>query len=417
MRRAALLTTVTLLPFLAATLAAACGGDDNGTTHGVVIGDDSGQSSDGTVIPRSDGAAPEQDGATPDDSSTGTDSGSCTTGTLALVGGGVSGSFASVATGSGAFTAQNFATDPIAALPAVIAFGAGFQAVFHAAGSNALLSTGFASGTWSAPATIAGTLVREAPTLAATGSTLHVVYQANDDAGADQFKYFHGTYATSWTAGDPVGAGAGQSNGPHTLGAAGLAAELVTGQVGGDKNIYARSFTTAWQAALQVGTGVGSNDGNLGTAAHVVAMTGGTAELLAIYTRDADFKIMSTARAGGTWATTPTLSNADAFTTEPFQAAALPGGKAVVAWRGGDTHGYITVYDGTNWSAPFAVAPFAISSAPGVSAGNCGSEIVAAYAKLAGTVELVRTDGATLQTPVAVAGATNVKFVAIAVSP
>ncbi|MEO8874512.1 MAG: hypothetical protein ABI461_02905 [Polyangiaceae bacterium] len=418
MRRPALIFALPLLPIFAATLEVACSSDDSGTTHGVVIGDDSGVT-DGSLAHPGDGAVIDQDGSTDADGSAilPDGGGTCTTGTLAIVGGGDTSSFAASATGNGVFTTSNFATSAMAALPSVISFGTGFQAVFHAAGSNQLLSTGFTS-SWSAPAIISGTLVREMPVLAVEGSTLHLVYQANDDAGADEFKYFHGTYASSWTAGDPVGAGTGQSSGPHAIGAAGLASELVTGQVGGDKNIYARSFTTAWQAADFVdGGGTGSDDGTLGTAARVIAMTGGTSEAMIVYTRDVDYKLMSLARTGGIWAVPATLSNTNAFTTEPFQLAPLPGGKAVVAWRGGDTHGYISIFDGTHWSAPFAVAPFAIASAPAVAAGNCGSEIIATYAKSAGTVETVRTDGVTLQTPAVVPGATNAKYVAIAVSP
>ncbi|MEO7109608.1 MAG: hypothetical protein ABI183_04135, partial [Polyangiaceae bacterium] len=120
-------------------------------------------------------------------------------------------------------------TPGMAAIPAFVSFGAGFQGVFHAAGSDTLMSLSYASTGWSAAATINGTLVREMPTLAIEGSALHLVYQASDDAGAYQFKYFHGTLSGStWTAGDPMGSGLGQSSGPHAPGAAGLASELAT---------------------------------------------------------------------------------------------------------------------------------------------------------------------------------------------
>ncbi|HEX7666619.1 MAG TPA: hypothetical protein VF407_18960, partial [Polyangiaceae bacterium] len=69
------------------------------------------------------------------------------------------------------------------------------------------------------------------------------------------------------------------------------------------------------------------------------------------------------------------------------------GGKAIVAWRGADTHGYASVFDGTSWSAPTTVANFAIGAAPSVAVGNCGSVAVATYAKTGGNVELVRYDG------------------------
>jgi hypothetical protein len=399
---------------LAGAFAVACGGDDNGGVHGAVFGNDGGNLGDGTIL--GDGSIAPSDSGT-DGSSILPDGGGCVTGTVAVFGGGSSGAFGSIASGSGAFTTQNFAGDAVVALPSVIAFGSGFQAVFHVGGSNALMSSAYASPSWSTPAVISGTLVREMPTLAIEGSTLHVVYQANDDAGADEFKYFHGTLGGStWTAGDPMGTGVGQSDGPHPPGAAGLASELVTGQVGGDNGIYARSFTTSWQAAVPVLTDAG-DDTNLGSDALVLAMNGGTAELMMVYTRKGDFKLMAITRTTGTWALAPVEINTTAFATEPFQATAISGGGAIVTWRGSDTHGYVSVFNGTTWSTPYALAPFAINSSPSVAVGNCGSVAIATYAKSTGAVETIRFDGTNWANVESVTGAANASFVAIAVTP
>src|ERR1035441_6466441 len=103
MRRTALVTlatTVTLLSMLTAALAVACSGDDNGGEHGAVFGPDGG-GGDATTFP-SDGSFVQGDGSTDKDGSTILpDGGGCTAGTVAIVGGGASSSFASVATGTG----------------------------------------------------------------------------------------------------------------------------------------------------------------------------------------------------------------------------------------------------------------------------------------------------------------------------
>lgn len=419
MRRTALLFTLPLLPILAAAFDVACGGDDSGGVHGQVFSVDGGET-DGTVITTGDGSFVEPDGSTNPDGSTTLPDGAvaCTTGSVAVFGGGASDSFGSVSTGSGAFTTQNFAGVSTVALPSAVSFGTGFQAVFHAGGSNALMSSAYASPTWTTPAAISGTLVREMPTLAAEGTTLHLVYQANDDAGTDEFKYFHGTLSGStWTAGDPMGSGAGQSSGPHAPGAAGLPFEVVTGQVGGDSNIYARSFTTSWQSAMQITGGTG-DDGTFGTAARVVALTGSTADVMLVYTADTTNTFTFAKRTSGVW-TTPAQVNSTAYTTEPFNLAALSGGGAIITWRGADSpnKGYATVFNGTSWSTPVPITTVAVTSAPAVSHGNCGSVAIATYAKADGTVETIRYDGTNWANVESVTGAANATFVSIAVSP
>jgi hypothetical protein len=225
---------------------------------------------------------------------------------------------------------------------------------------------------------------------------------------------------TTWTAGDPVET-ATQSDGPHAPGLAGLASELVLGQVGGDKNIYARSFTTAWQDPVEIVDGgiantQGSNDETMGAPARVIALNGGTAELMLVYTRLGDYKLMSVTRTSGVWSAPLELNDSE-FTTEPFQLAALAGGKAIVAWRGSNGQGYVSTYNGTSWTATATnIAAFAINSAPSVAIGNCGSVAVAAYGK-AGGIDLVRYDGTSWGTPVSVTTTANMSYVAVAVSP
>ncbi len=418
MRRRRLFWICSISAIFGSIVHVACSSDD-GAEHGPSFdGDDGSTGGDGKISSGSDGSTTNDDGSTvlPDGAIV------CTAGSVAVVGGGSSASFAAEATGDQSLTAQAF-TAHLVALPAIAAFGGGYQAVFHVGGSDQLESTGFSTATWTDLAPISGAFAREAPALAVSGSTLHLLYQANDDAGGgDGFKFFHGTLGgATWTAGDPMGVGADQSFGSHPPAGAGDSTALVAGQVGTNKSIYVRSYASStWNPSSQIddagASELGSIDGNLGSRPRMIAMTGGTSDMMLVYTRDGDYKLMSFTRAAGVWSG-PALLNVNAYTTEAFQLAALAGGKAIVAWRGADSHGYVSIFDGANWSTPNAAAPFSIESAPGVAIGNCGSVAMAAYAKSGGNVEVVRFDGTSWGTPAVVTGASGSSFVAIAATP
>ncbi len=317
-----------------------------------------------------------------------------------MIGGGAGGSFGAYVNGNGGFASLTFASG-MSALPAIVPFGSGFTAVFHALGTDALMSTSFAGAGWSAPTAIGGTLAREMPALAVGGTTLHLLYQENDDGGL-AYKFFHASFnGTAWSTIDPVGSGADQSYGAHAPAGAADSTSLIAGQIGDDKRIYVRGYGSSWAAAAAIDDGsaaaLGSKDA-LGTAPRMVSMTGGSKDMLLVYTHDEDYKLLVMARSGGAWSG-PTQIHANAYTTEPFNVAPLAGGKAIVAWRGADKHGYASIYDGTTWSAPLTVAGFEIGAAPSVAPGNCGSIAIATYVKTGGTVQLVRYDGTSWAAP------------------
>ena len=129
---------------------------------------------------------------------------------------------------------------------------------------------------------------------------------------------------------------------------------------------------------------------------------------------------MAITRTSGTWSAPVMLDAAgNDYTTEAFNLAALPGGKAIVTWRGAtpDFKGYAAIFNGTTWSTATPLTTFAIASAPAVSVGDRGSVAIAAYAKTGGTVEMIRYDGTTWGSAQPVVGASGAGFVAIAASP
>ncbi|MEO8797517.1 MAG: hypothetical protein ABI551_06510 [Polyangiaceae bacterium] len=394
---------------------AACSSDDSGGVHGATFGDDSGTTDGGHTL---DGAPAESDGSTgtdgapSNDGSAGGDgsTGSCTSGTVAVIGGGTT-SFGATGIGDGAPVAQSI-TGGIGALPAILSFGTGFQAAYADA-SKQLRSTGFAGASWSTPTAI-GDSAHQQPSLAAYGTSLLLAYVRLGDGGSYDLGYstFNGT---SWTApGDITGAFSVQAPG-----VAGSGTSAVEGQVGSDGHIYVQQYATSGGAGTDVmsdGANLGYYDTPFSTGVRLAPLSGGSSDLVLVYTRTVDYKLMALTRTGGTWST-PKLANTNAYTTEAFNLAALAGGKAVIAWRGADTHGYATVFDGTSWSAPITVASFAIGSAPAVTAGNCSSLFIAAYAKTGGGVELVRYNGTAVSAPQSIASTTGASYVGVAVSP
>ena len=175
--------------------------------------------------------------------------------------------------------------------------------------------------------------------------------------------------------------------------------------------LYDRTFDGSWQAAHgQPGTAV---DKSLPPT--LVAMTGGSAELLAVYLRVTDFKIMSVTRTNGTWST-PAVLDVNAFANEPLALAPLAGGRAILAYRGSDQKGYFSVYDGSKWTPP---APLGVSveSTPSVAPGVCGADAFVAWAKTGGGVEVSRVESGAVGAPIAVSGTAGSKYVGVATRP
>lgn len=293
---------------------------------------------------------------------------------------------------------------------AIIRFGGGLLATL-ATNAGALESTTFQT-TWSAPFAIASAATIDGPALTAIGTTAHLLFQGTD------FKYLHAQYTTAWdSASDPVGgAGSSQSYGARgpTVGTAGT--DLVALQAGSDSYLYDQTWTGSWAAAHQQGGAAIQNT----LPPTVIALTGGSSDLLAAYLRNGDYKVMTVNRAGGTWAT-PMLVNTNAYSNDPVALAPLPGGKALLVFRGSDEKPYFSTWDGaTTWTAPAAVVggtnPM-VASIPSVAVGVCGADAVVAWAQVGGGVAFASFIAGAFSTPVNVSGTSSAKFVAIATLP
>ena len=335
---------------------------------------------------------------------------------VAILGGNATSLFGAAGPGGSALSAASLpgsvfdcgaaCADPIA----IARFGTGLFAVV-ATSSGALESTSMTA-SWADPAAIASASTRDGPSLAAIGGTAHLVYQAAD------YKYYHAQYTgSSWdAANDPVGgSGSSQSFGARAPAGAAGGSDLVLVQAGSDQYLYDQTWNGSWQAAHKQGGAAVQNT----LTPTIVALSGGSSDLLAAYLRLNDYKVMAVARTAGTWGT-PMQIDANAYSNDPIALGALPGGKAIVVFRGSDGKPYFSTWDGaTTWTAPAAIASNdpVIASVPSVAPGVCGADALVAFAESGGGVAIAPFSGGTFGAPQPVAGTSGAKFVAIGTLP
>ena len=347
-----------------------------------------------------------------------TDASSCTS-TLALVGGNASTLFGAAGAPGSSLSAASLpgslfdcGTTSGCANPVAIArFGSGLLAVL-ATSTGALESTTFQS-SWADPAAIDSVSTIDGPSLAVVGTTAHLLYQ---DA---TYKYFHAQYTgSSWdAANDPVGGGgASQSYGARAPAGAAAGSDLVAVQAGSDSYLYDQTWNGSWLAAHQQGGAAIQNT----LPPSIVALSGGASELLAVYLRVTDYKVMAVARTSGTWGT-PMLIDTNAYSNDPLAVGALPGGKAIIVFRGSDDKPYFTTWDGTStWTAPAAVDATndpTIASVPSIAPGVCGADAIVAWAESGGGVSYASFAGGAFGAPEPVGGTSGAKFVAVGTLP
>jgi hypothetical protein len=341
------------------------------------------------------------------------DASGCTS-TAAVVAGGT-GSIAASVFESGQWGAASTLGGSASARPAVAAIAGGFQAVIEESGSGALVSTTYATTSWSPLSAVGAATAMDAPALAPIATDLHLVYQGKD------FKFYHGIYTGgSWqTTNDPVGGSATQAFGPSGPAAAAQGTNLVTAQSGQDNVVYTDVWSTTWQSA-QALTGSSVESAFRPT---LVALAGGTSDLLVVYLRKTDRHLMYAAHTGGTWQTPSEIYDVAtnvAFSNDPVSIAPLTGGGAIVAFRGTDQKPYYATWDGggNGWTAPAAMTSGAtLASPPALAAGVCGADAFAAYVDTNGATSVLTLSGGAWSAPQSIAGATGATYVGIATSP
>jgi len=278
-------------------------------------------------------------------------------------------------------------------------------------------STVWSNGTWGAPAAInAVAIARGQPSIDATGGTTsHLVYQ---DA---TYKYWHLAFTGTWSSQQAIGVAGNQYYGPLTATVAALGpnatAAFFDGQAGADVNYAATSDLVggSWQAKVDVaGNTIGGNSSGYVIPPAVIALSAGP-ELLMAYV-DASNGIEFVTRTSGVWSSPQAISNA--LTNDPIALAPLPGGGAILAFRGQDSNLYWSEYRSSAWSAVTALSSpnVAIAMAPAVTHGVAGDVAEIAFVEGDGRAYAARLSGGMWSAPTLVGGA-SLAGVSIAAAP
>ncbi len=416
---------VLVLPSLPWVLSCSAGSDAP-AVHGPQVGRDAGgseaapDSSPGSSVDSGSSTAasdgdPADGGPNEADSDAGVDDGmDACGGSVAVVGGAVAGAstiaFAATRGRAGSWAVSSLPSN-VASPPALVAFGGGFVAAFVDA-EGALEFTTF-TWSWGSPAAVAGRTATGAPSLAAVGTSLHLIYQGVDS------KYRHGTYTEGpgWdTADDPVGSASAQGFGPSAPAATSIASTLVIAYGGQNGSLYDETWDGGWQpdsrhSAAAVGT----------LPPAIVALRAGASDSLIVYP-DAGGTLHSTARAvnGGTWSA-PALVDNSAFTDASVSLVALAGGRAMMVYEGTNELAYFSIYDPSAnpiWTTPAAVGNNSakMASPPSVAAGVCGDDAVAVLVQAAG-VAVIRYAGGQWLQPTVLGGTAGMTFASVASQP
>src|SRR5262249_15218319 len=154
----------------------------------------------------------------------------------------------------------------------------------------------------------------------------------------DDFKHYFASYAASWSpTAEPIGgAGPSQSFGPSPAAIVALGADDVVAFAGNDGNIYDHTrHAGSWSSAHSHMLG---NVTSLTPA--LAALDGAAADLMLAFVRGSDARILSTVRTSSTTSTwsAPAVVDNLAFTNDPPSLIGLPGGDALLVYRGQDTN-------------------------------------------------------------------------------
>jgi hypothetical protein len=283
--------------------------------------------------------------------------------------------------------------------------------------ANALVSTSFATGASSPLVQIGAAVTQGSPALVANATSGWVAYWGTD------YKFYDGlNTAGAWdTAGDPVGGATAQAFGSSGPTAALVGSEFVVAQCGSDDAVHVESLIGGTWGATVVVSGAAVEPTESPT---LVALSGGSAELLLVAPGQTSRELYFATRTSGTWSTLQPVGGSTVFTSNPVSLAALGGGQAALVYMGGDGKPYVTLYNPAPTPAWSTVASLVsginptLASPPIVAPGVCGAQaIVALVPTGGGGVELTSLSGGAWSTPASLSGTATATFAGIATAP
>ena len=277
---------------------------------------------------------------------------------------------------------------------------------------NEVAYTTWAPGSFQAFTSIAAAVTTQAaPSIAASGSRADVVFLG------DNSKHYFAAHTAAWSpTADPIGGVALQSTGSTPAAVTSIGSDTLVAFAGGNGDLYDQTRSGgSWLPASAHSLG-----NTVALTPAIIALTTGPTLMIA-YVRSTDAKILFTTRTGAVW-TAPALIDANSFTADPVALAALPGGEAVLAFRGLDQKLYFSRYTpagSTVWSPPGPlVVPNVMSpSRPAIAAGVGGFDAEVGFINSADSKAYhARLTGLTWSAPVVVGG-TSLTTIAIASAP
>ncbi len=289
--------------------------------------------------------------------------------------------------------------------------------VYTSTTDNDVGFTLWSGGSWGTATPITGNFAMGQPFLDATGSsTTFVTYQ-----GTSGYDYWSLTLtSTGWSSPIPVGTAGNQNYGPvpATIAALGTSATLgftdgTTVQDGAFTNWVASTdfADDAWNAEDDI---VGPESYTVPP--QIIPLTSGP-ELLMVFA-DQTTQMWFVTRTGGVWSTAVTLPTCLTDTRPAL--APLPGGDAILAFQGTDSHLYWSEYSGGEWSTVSAFATPNVTldagTSPAVTHG-IGTDVAELVYVSGGVPYYSSLTAVTWALPVAVPGLTGLVGVSIAATP
>jgi hypothetical protein len=272
--------------------------------------------------------------------------------------------------------------------------------------------TTWVPGSFQAFTSIASAVTTQAaPSIAASGSRADVVFLGDNN------KHYFAANTGAWSpTADPIGGVALQSTGLTPAAVTSIGSDTIVAFAGDNNQLYHQTRSGgAWlPAAAHINVGA-----TVALTPAIVALTTGPTLMIA-YVRNTDSKILFTTRTGNAW-TQPAPIDANSFTADPVALAALPGGEAVLAFRGLDQKLYFSRYTPAGspvWSLPGPlVSGVTTPSRPALAAGVGGFDAEVGFINSADSKAYhARLTGLTWSAPVLVGG-TVLSTVAIASAP
>lgn len=282
----------------------------------------------------------------------------------------------------------------------------------NTASGNEVGYTTWAPGAFQAFTSIANLVTTQAaPSIVSSGTRADVVFLGDNN------KHYYAAHVAAWNpTAEAVGGVAAQSFGPSAAGVTAIGSDTILAFAGNNGDLFDQTRTGGvWLAASA------HNLGNVvALTPAIIVPTMGPA-LMVVFVRSTDSKILFTTRTGNVWSA-PTAIDANSFTADPVALAALPGGEAILAFRGLNQGIYFTRYNPGGaplWSPPqpLATPNVTTTSSPALAAGVGGVDAEMAFVNAVdGVAYHARLTGMTWSAPVAVGGV-MLTTIAIASAP